>query len=91
MAFIDSTILTVCHICRDSQHKVFKGIAKKGKSTTGWFYGMKLHLVINHRAEIIAWTLTQGNVDDRKPIPSLVKKLFGKIYGDRGYLSQSLF
>ena len=91
VAFIDSTILTVCHICRSSQHKVFKGIAKKGKSTTGWFYGMKLHLVINHRAEIIAWMLTQGNVDDRKPVPSLVQKLFGKVYGDRGYLSQSLF
>jgi hypothetical protein len=91
IAFIDSTILSVCHICRASRNKVFKNIAKKGKSTTGWFFGMKLHLVINHRAEIITWMLTSGNVDDRKPVPSLVQGLFGKVFGDRGYISQELF
>ncbi len=91
VAFIDSTILSVCHICRSSRHKVFKGIAKKGKSTTGWFFGMKLHLVINHRSEIITWMLTPGNVDDRKPVPQLVQELFGKVFGDRGYISQNLF
>ena len=48
IAFVDSTILSVRHICRASRHKVFKNMAKKGKSTTGWFFGMKLHLVINH-------------------------------------------
>jgi len=91
IAFIDSTILSVCHICRASRHKVFKGIAQKGKSSTGWFFGMKLHLVINHRSEIITWMLTPGNVDDRKPVPFLTQKIFGKIYGDRGYISQNLF
>ena len=91
IAFVDSTVLSVCHICRAYHHKLFKAIAKKGKSTTGWFYGMKLHLIINHRAEILAWKLTPGNVDDRKPVPDLVQGLFGKIYGDRGYISKSLF
>lgn len=91
IAFIDSTILTVCHICRASRHKVFKNIAKKGRSTTGWFFGMKLHLVVNHHAEIITWMLSPGNVDDRKPVPGLVQGLFGKLYGDRGYLSHALF
>jgi len=91
VAFIDSTILTVCHICRASRHKTFKDIAKKGKSTTGWFFGMKLHLIINHRAEIVSWMLTPGNVDDRKPVPDLVRGLFGKVFGDRGYISQKLF
>lgn len=91
IAFVDSTILSVCHICRASGHKVFKNIAKKGKSTTGWFFGMKLHLVINHRAEIVAWMLTSGNVDDRGPVPKLVQGLFGKVYGDRGYISKNLF
>jgi len=90
-AFIDSTILSVCHICRASGHKVFKNIAKKRKSTTGWFFGMKLHLVVNHRAEIIEWMLTTGNVDDRNPVPSMAQGLFGKLYGDRGYISKSLF
>ena len=91
IAFIDSTILSVCHICRASRHKVFKNIAKKGKSTTGWFFGMKLHLVINHRSEIITWMLTPGNVDDRKPVTNLLRNMFGKVFGDRGYLSQNLF
>lgn len=91
VAFIDSTILSVCHICRASSHKLFHGIARKGKSTTGWFYGMKLHLIINHKSEIIAWKLTPGNVDDRKLVPDLVQGLFGKLYGDRGYISKDLF
>jgi hypothetical protein len=91
IGFVDSTTLSVCHICRASNHKVFRNFAKKGKSTTGWFLGMKLHIVINHKAEIVSWMLTPGNVDDRKPVPNLVKNLFGKIYGDRGYLGKELF
>ena len=85
ISFIDSTTIKVCHIKRQKQNKVFKNIAKKGKSTTGWFFGMKLHLVINHRAEIVNWMITPGNVDDRKPVPDLVRGLFGKVFGDRGY------
>lgn len=91
IAFIDSTVLSVCHICRASSHRVFKNIAKKGKSTTGWFFGLKLHLVINHKAEIVSWMITPGNVDDRKPVPTLVQGLFGKIFGDRGYIGKELF
>jgi hypothetical protein len=91
IGFIDSTILSVCHIRRASSHRVFKGIAKKGKTTTGWFYGLKLHLVVNHRGEILTWMLSPGNVDDRNPVPALAKGLFGKLFGDRGYISKKLF
>ena len=91
IGFVDSTVLSVCHICRASGHKVFKRVAKKGKTTTGWFYGLKLHLVINHTGEILAWMLSAGNVDDRSPVPVLTKGMFGKIYGDRGYISKQLF
>lgn len=56
----------------------------------GWFYGFKLHLVINHKGEILATKLTAGNVDDRKPVPELVRDLWGKLYGDKGYVSQAL-
>jgi hypothetical protein len=89
--FIDSTILKVCHIKREKQHRVFSGIAKKAKSTIGWFFGFKLHLVINGKGEIMAFKLTAGNVDDRKPVPDLVKHLAGKLFGDKGYISQELF
>jgi len=91
ISFIDSTSLDVCLNQRIASHKVFAGLAQRGKTSTGWFFGFKLHLVFNDRGEILNVTLTPGNVDDRKPVPELVKKLFGKLFGDRGYLSQPLF
>jgi len=69
---------------------VFAGLAKRGKTSTGWFFGFKLHLVVNDRGELLEVCITPGNVDDRKPVPRLAKKLFGKLFGDKGYLSQSL-
>ena len=56
----------------------------------GWFYGFKLHLVVNEQGELIGFRLTPGNVDDRKPVPDLAKGLFGKLFGDKGYLSTPL-
>lgn len=93
ISFIDSTPLRVCHIKREKGHKTMKGWAKKGKSTMGWFYGFKLHIVINDRGEIIKYQITPGNVDDREPLKDdqFTKKLFGKLVADRGYISQSLF
>jgi len=88
---LDSTVLTVCHVKRASSHKVFKGAAKWGKTTVGWFFGFKLHLVINHYAEIVAFRLTAGNVDDRAPVPKLLKGMTGKAYADKGYLGEKLF
>jgi hypothetical protein len=91
IAFIDSTILTVCHARRIHSHRVFKNMAKRGKTSTGWFYGFKLHLIINDSGEILAYMLTAGNVDDRIPVPELSKNIFGKLFGDKGYISQELF
>ena len=91
VSFIDSTLLTVCHNRRISSHKVFKGLAQRGKTSIGWVYGFKLHLVISHSGEIIAYMLTAGNVDDRKPVKHISQKLFGKLFGDKGYISSSLF
>lgn len=89
--FIDSTTLSVCHHKRASSNRVFKGLAKKSKSTMGWFYGFKLHIVINDQGEIIAFKVTTANTDDRKPVVSLTKDLFGKVIGDKGYISSALF
>jgi Transposase DDE domain len=91
ISFIDSTALAVCHNRRIYQHKVFAGLAARGKTSLGWSYGFKLHLVCNDRGEILAVSLTPGNVDDRQPVPQLVQDLFGKLFGDKGYLSQPLF
>jgi hypothetical protein len=91
VSFIDSTSLDVCLNQRIASHKVFAGLAGRGKTSTGWFFGFKLHLVINDRGELLNVQLTPGNVDDRKPVPKLVGKLFGKVYGDKGYISQPLY
>jgi hypothetical protein len=93
IGFIDSTFLKVCHNRRIYSHKVFKTCAARGKSSTGWFYGFKLHLVINDRGEICSFCLTPGNTDDRNinVIDQLCKELKGKLFGDRGYISQELF
>jgi hypothetical protein len=90
LSFIDSTSIDVCLNQRIASHKVFAGFAERGKTSTGWFYGFKLHLVINDRGELLNVLLTPGNVDDRKPVPNLVQKLFGKLFGDKGYISQPL-
>ena len=93
ISFIDSTAIAVCKNPRISSHKVMKGLAKRGKTSTGWFFGFKLHLVINHHGQIVAFLITPGNVDDRNPevVKKLTKKLFGKLFGDRGYISAKLF
>ena len=91
VAFIDSTLLAVCHPKRSPRHRVFAGFAAWGKNSLGWAYGFKLHLLINDLGELVACCLTAGNVDDRKPVPHLLQGLRGKVFGDRGYISQALF
>ncbi len=91
ISFVDSTSLKVCHNRRIHSHKVFRGCARQGKTSVDWFFGFKLHVVINDCGELLALRLTPGNTDDRRPVPKLVKGLFGKLFGDKGYVSQPLF
>lgn len=93
ISFLDSTVIKACHYKREKQNKVFKGVAAKGRGTMGWFYGFKLHIVINERGEIIDFLITQGNVDDRQPLKDKTfhDKVFGKIFADRGYIGKDLF
>ena len=90
ISFIDSTSLEVCDPKRISQHRVFAVDARRGKTSMGWFYGFKLHLAVNDQGDLLACCLTPGNVDDRQPVPQLVKRLRGKLIGDRGYVSAPL-
>ena len=88
---IDSTHIKVCHNKRIYSHSIFKNLAARGKSTMGWFFGFKLHIVINDRAEIMNFSFTKGNVDDRFVVANMVKNLKGKLFADRGYISEKLF
>ena len=91
ISFIDATALKVCHNLRIPSHKVFAGSAARGKSSTGWYYGFKLHLAINERGEILGFYLTAANVDERKTADWITRELTGKVVGDKGYISQDLF
>ena len=90
VSFIDSTPLAVCHQRRIASHRVFAGLARRGKTSVGWFFGFKLRLVVNGRGELLACRLTTGHVDDRTPVPQLTRGLQGRLFGDRGYISQKL-
>lgn len=90
LSFIDSTPLVVCNNLRIQSHRVFSGMAKRGKTSTGWKFGFKLHLVINHLGELLSFCLTPGNRDDRKPVKDLTEGLVGWLYGDKGYISKEL-
>lgn len=90
IAFIDSTSIAVCHNKRIQRNKVFKGLAKRGKTTAGWFYGFKLHFIINDKGEILAFQLTPGNVSDVAMADILSQGIFGKLFGDKGYISAKL-
>jgi hypothetical protein len=88
--YIDSTALAVCHNRRIGRHKTFAGLAARGKTSMGWFFGFKLHLVFNHLNEIVAVKLTPGNIHDGAPVEQLTQNLTGKLFGDKGYLGKRL-
>jgi len=88
--YIDSTALPVCDNHRIHRHKTFAGLAERGKTSMGWFFGFKLHLVFNHLNQIVACKLTPGQVHDTQPVPQLTKNLLGKLFGDKGYIGNPL-
>src|SRR5512135_1579185 len=90
ISIVDATPLAVCDNRRITRHQVFKDCAARGKTSMGWFYGFKLHTIITSKGELIRLKLTPGNVDDRKPLLSLCKGLFGHLFADKGYLGQRL-
>jgi hypothetical protein len=92
ISFVDSTPIRVCNNKRIKRNKVFKDIAEVGKSTMGWFYGFKLHIVINDRGEVLNFAITQANVDDREPLKNekFLQAIFGKLFADKGYISDKL-
>jgi len=91
LAYVDATSLAVCHPKRIYRNKVFKGLASRGKTTKGWFFGFKLHVIINPQGSLMRVKLTGGNVDDRKVIPQMTQGLTGLLFGDKGYISKELF
>lgn len=90
ISIMDSTPIAVCDNLRIKRHRVFREQATRGKNSTGWFFGFKLHAIINHRGELLAIQFTPAHIDDRAPVPMLTRSLSGKLYADKGYLSKKL-
>ena len=93
ISFVDSTPLRVCKNQRIHIHKVFKGIAQRGKCSMGWFFGFKLHLICNEKGELLNFMITPGDIDDRKPLEykAFIDFIYGKLVSDKGYISKNLF
>jgi hypothetical protein len=89
--FGDSSKLAVCHNRRIDRHQVFDGLAARGKTSMGWFFGLKLHVVINHKGEIMAVKITPGNIADSTVLDEITRHLTGKLYADKGYISREVF
>ena len=89
--FVDPTKLAVCHNRRIHRHKVFDGLAARGKTSMGWFFGLKLHFVINHKGQIVALKITPGNTADTAVLDEITQHLTGKAYADKGYISHEEF
>ena len=89
--FANSTKLAVCHNRRIHRHKVFDGLAARGKTSMGWFFGLKLHFVINHKGQIMALKITPGNTADSTVLDEITRHLAGKLYADKGYIGHELF
>jgi Transposase DDE domain len=89
--FADSTKLAVCPNRRIHRHKVVKGLAARGTTSMGWFYGLKLHFVINHKGQIMALKITPGNTADSTVLDAMTQHLAGALYADKGYIGRKLF
>ena len=87
----DSTKLAVCHNRRIHRHKVFAGLAARGKTSMGWFFGLKLHFVINHKGQVMALRITPGNKADSTVLDEITRHLVGQLYADKGYIGHELF
>ena len=89
IAFVGSTPLCVCKNIRIPRHKTFKDVAGRGKPSTVWFYGFKLHLMVDGCGKTLSFSITRGNVDGRVPVPKRAKNIIGKLFGDKGYISRA--
>jgi hypothetical protein len=89
--YTDSSCLPTCHIKRSRRHKTFRGISEYGRTSVDWFFGLKLHIVINHQGQLINFKITKGARSDCKEVETLVSSLQGLLFGDKGYISKKLF
>jgi hypothetical protein len=91
VCFVDGTKIEVCKIYRELRHKTMKKLATKSKSTTGWWYGLKLHLICDKNGNLMKLRFTTATVGEREVLSSFMEELHDSIIvGDAGYVSSEL-
>ena len=89
--YVDSSCLPVCHLKRSRRHKTFEEIAEYGRTSVGWFFGLKMHIVVNNQGQLMVFKITQGNKHDVGEVVSLLEGLSGLSFGDKGYIGKKIF
>ena len=84
-------LIPVGHLKRSKRHKIFDSIAEYGKTSVGWFFGLKLHIVANDLGQLLAFKITQGSRSDSQEAVLLLKGFKGLAFGDKGYLGKKIF
>jgi hypothetical protein len=88
---VDSTPLPVCHNMRIYKHKTMKKYATRSKSTMGWFYGLKLHLLIDLQRNILNIQFTTAKASERAVLKAFFMTISNSIVvADAGYISKAL-
>ena len=84
--FIDSTSLQICKNYNIYRNKVGSGLANRGRSTKGWFFGFKLHGVCNKEGFMEDIMFSPGSPNDKNFLETMSKKIKGTLVCDAGYL-----
>ena len=89
--FIDSTDLPVCKNYNIYRHKVTKDFSNRGKTSKGWFYGIKTHGVCNTEGDLENIFFTSGNVHDNQVLKDLLLGLNGMFCQNTTYVNFETF
>lgn len=92
VAIVDSSKLQICHMLRKKRAKksLLKRSARIGKNLAGFYFGFKLHFLMDMHGQPLNFRVTAANVDDRRALRTMLDGFRGTVVGDKGYLSAQL-
>lgn len=88
--YTDSTDIPVCLKKNADSHKTMKAFSTLGRSSKGWYYGMKMTLTRDHDGRMLALRFTSATTDDRVIFKDINADIFGILVADAGYVSKQL-
>ena len=88
--YTDSTDIPVCLPQHGKSHKTMKLLASWGGTSTGTFYGIKLHITTDFNRRLLKVRFASGRVDERDVFERMNADLEGIFVCDAGYIRKSL-